>query len=211
MQIPPLHPRESERKATTSGYEFLLKENIYSWLIWALFPLITLGGTYQHAVKTISTQNAENVAAIKQIHPDDRVTALTLFMEKHHFAKPYYVKDYIESADRYHIDYRIVAAISLAESSGCKHYLYDDCFGFGSSTGLRHFTSIPEGIRYVSQQLGENRIYAGKPDFVKAQNYGPHECDPKDPDQDPKTCKKIPVPWYAPNIIKFVNEIQSYE
>ena len=129
-------------------------------------------------------------------------------MEKHHFAKPYYVQDYIESADRSHIDYRLLAVIALAESSGCKHYLFNNCWGYGSSRRLMHFASIPEGIRFVSQQLGEASYYAGKPVLVKAQNYGPHECDPKDKDQDPKTCKKIPVPWYAPNIIKYKNEIK---
>lgn len=165
--------------------------NIKSWLIWALFPLALVIGTYLHAVGTTQRKSATNAAAIEQIHHDPRIGQLAAFMDKHNFAKPYYVKEYIQSADRSHNDYRLLVAISLAESSGCKHYLYDDCWGFGSSSGLVHFASVPEGIAYISNKLGTDPLYAGKSNLEKARIYGPHSN-----------------PNYGPAIIRFMNEIQ---
>jgi hypothetical protein len=132
------------------------------------------------------------IPPLPTIAHDFRISALAEFMEKHKFAKPYYVQEYIQSADRYHIDYRLVASIAVAESSGCKHYIYNDCFGYGSSSGLMHFTSIPEGIRFVSEQLGEASYYAGKSDLDKARAYGPHSN-----------------PNYGPTIIRYMNEINA--
>jgi hypothetical protein len=186
----PVSPRKRERKATTSGYEFFVNLNIKSWLIWALFPLLLITGSYKHAVGTIQVEDLSNAAAIKQIHHDPRIAALTAFMDKHKFAKPYYVKEYIQSADRSHIDYRLLTAIALAESSGCKRYLYDNCWGYGSSSGLVHFASIPEGIAFISDKLSAGP-YAGKSNLEKARIYGPHSN-----------------PNYGPSIIKSINEIK---
>jgi len=123
--------------------------------------------------------------------PDPRVRTLIAFMQKHKFAKPYYAKEYIEAADGSHIDYRLLVAISFRESSGCKRYLYANCWGYGSSSSLMHFASIPEGIDYITDKLGTDSKYANKSDLEIAKTYGPHGN-----------------PQYKFDIQNYINEIQ---
>lgn len=133
--------------------------------IWAclLSPILYFGIT-----------TAQPQAIILETPGSNRAELLTKFMEQHHFSKPYYTDEYIKAADRYHISWRLLTAISLAESSGCKHYLYNNCWGYGSSSGLVHFSSIPEGIDYVSRQLGTSHYYKHQSFDTIAWNYGPH-------------------------------------
>lgn len=129
---------------------------------------------------------------------DPRIAQVTAFMVKNKFTQPYDAEEYIQAADGNHIDYRLLIAISLAESSGCKNYLYNNCWGFGSASGLVHFTSIEEGINYVSGKLSQ-KPYAGKTDFQIAQIYGPHD--------DYVNGKYLPSLTYAPKIQTYINQI----
>lgn len=119
-------------------------------------------------------------------------------MVKYKFAQPYDAEEYISAADRNNIDYRLLVAISLAESSGCKHYLYNNCWGFGSASGLVHFTSFAEGIDYISGKLTKSP-YAGKSDFQIAQVYGPHD--------NYVNGKYLPSKTYASRVQGYINQI----
>ena len=104
---------------------------------------------------------------------DNRIATLSYFMQRHGFAQPYYVNNYIQSADNYEIDWRLLPAITLIESSGCRFYprITNNCWGYGSSDGLKHWDSIPEGIDFVNQQLANNRFYKDKDLYHKITTY----------------------------------------
>lgn len=179
MRYLPAAPRERANRLYKC-IEFFVK-TLIACLIWLLIVATSAYIVIQHS----------QIPAQPWIKHDPRIGQLAAFMDKHKFAQPYYAKEYIQSADRSHDDYRLLVAISLAESSGCKHYLYDDCWGFGSSSGLVHFASVPEGIAYISNKLGTDPLYAGKSNLEKARIYGPHSN-----------------PNYGPTIIRYMNEIQ---
>ncbi len=119
---------------------------------------------------------------------DPRKNQLFQFMEKHKFAKPYYINDYINAADQNRIDFTVLPVINVLESSGCRHYLRNNCFGWNSAeTG---FASIQEGIHYVSAQLANGHYYKGKTLERKIKTYNSVN------------------PAYYGNFIKLVNEIK---
>jgi hypothetical protein len=62
-----------------------------------------------------------------------------------------YAEVFVEAADHYGIDYRIIAAISIIESSGGKHnFRPHNAWGWGRMT----FSSWEEGIWTVSKGIG---------------------------------------------------------
>lgn len=85
---------------------------------------------------------------------DTRMVSLGKFFEKYKCPKPYYIDEYIKYADEYQIDYRLVAAISLKESTCGKHYRYNNWWGWMSARS--GFDTVPDGIKFVSELLSPN-------------------------------------------------------
>ncbi len=69
----------------------------------------------------------------------------------------------VEEADKYGYDYRVLVAIAMQESTGCKRIPPDsyNCWGWGIyGDTVTKFTSYEEGIRTVSS--GIKRLYIDK-------------------------------------------------
>lgn len=101
---------------------------------------------------------------------DPRIAELTRFESKHHFAANY-VKDFIRCADQSGLDWRLLPAITLIESSGFKHYVRATNNALGWHSDASGFGSIPEGICFVSQQLANGAYYRGKSLEAKVKTY----------------------------------------
>lgn len=106
------------------------------------------------------------------LNVDHRVPELNRFMDKQLCPKPYYVKEYLNAADKYNLDYRLLPAISVQESSCGRHACGDGIrrWGFGSCKGYT-FKSVAEGIDYVSNQLENGSYYRGKSLIGKLKAY----------------------------------------
>jgi hypothetical protein len=73
-------------------------------------------------------------------------------------------KDLIEAADKYHMDWRLVTAISGVESSFGKAIPNGSYNGWGwgySSNGIKHFNSWKSGIYELNQGLKQNYVNKG--------------------------------------------------
>lgn len=122
---------------------------------------------------------------------DIRVEQLNTFFAHYKCPTPYYSQDYIIYADQYNIDFRLLPSISIAESTCGRH----DCFhtanwwGWRSCRGIK-FATVPDGIKFVSEQLASNHYYAGKSNYKKMRSYNPN-------------------PEYAPKIIKMMLQINE--
>ncbi len=70
----------------------------------------------------------------------------------------------VEEADKYGYDYRVLVAIAMQESTGCKRIPPDsyNCWGWGIyGDTVTRFTSFDEGIRTVSEGIKNNYIDKG--------------------------------------------------
>lgn len=101
------------------------------------------------------------------------------------------IDSYIESADKYGIDYRLLPAISMQESTCLKHYPPQTNNPYGWASARVGFDSLPAAIDFVTDKLANGHYYAGKTLTKKLNAYNPN-------------------PEYAPKIIKFMNDIENY-
>jgi hypothetical protein len=117
-----------------------------------------------------------------------RAVKLGKFLEAHNCPKPYYIDEYLSSADKYQIPYELLPAISIQESSCGRHRRLNNWWGWNSArTG---FVSVAAGIDFVAQQLSTSRYYKGKSLTQILNAYNPN-------------------PLYAPKIIGLMKEISN--
>jgi len=91
-------------------------------------------------------------AVVTQKVADKRVIQIKQYLSKRNAPLAKYAQDFVDAADKYGIDYRIVAAISIIESGGGKNTFKPyNAWGWGKSG----FANWKEGIYAVSKGLGK--------------------------------------------------------
>jgi hypothetical protein len=108
--------------------------------------------------------------------PDPRADRLNAFFRAYNCPKPHHVQDYIRAADIYGLDYRLLPAISVRETT-CGLAERDNN-RWGYHPGRRTFPSIGEGINFLARQLAEHPPYAGKSLRQKLFTYNPRPSYP---------------------------------
>ena len=68
--------------------------------------------------------------------------------------------DFLEAADRYDLDWRLLPSISVVESSGGKVFRNNNVLGWDSCH--RRFTSVRAGIHAVASRLATSTLYRDK-------------------------------------------------
>ena len=138
---------------------------------------------------------ATHLSETKPHVQDPRVAPLLNFFSRHHCPDMdlngfYFISNYLDAADQNHIDYRILPAISIQESSCGLHYPKDTNNILGWDSARKGFGSIPEAISFVAQQLATGYYYQGKSTEEKLRAYNPN-------------------PSYAPEVEKLMKEISN--
>lgn len=98
---------------------------------------------------------------------DARAKIVANFLERHNSPlQPYdyYGEKFVEIADRYEIDFRLVPAIAMQESNLCKVIPEgsNNCLGFGvHSRGTLGFDKYEDGFERAARELKKNYIDIG--------------------------------------------------
>jgi hypothetical protein len=92
--------------------------------------------------------------------PDGRLLTLQKFFENNRCPLRYNVTDFIDAADRNHLDWRLLPSISMVESGGGKKYNNNNVLGWVN--GKQGFTSVGAGIQAVALRLSSSRLYRHK-------------------------------------------------
>lgn len=109
--------------------------------------------------------------AVKWSVPDGRMVRLETFFHMHGCPAPYHTTEYLRAADRYGLDYRLLPAISVRESTCGQYCRLNNYWGWDSArTG---FTSVPSGINYIAKQLTHGVPYRGASLDQKIRRYNP--------------------------------------
>lgn len=98
-----------------------------------------------------------NVDNIKDV----RVFALRKFFKQYNSPLYDYAEVLVAEADRWGLDYALLPAIAMQESSGCKVMPYEsyNCWGYGIyGEKVVRFNSYPEAISKVAQTLKKSYI-----------------------------------------------------
>lgn len=126
-------------------------------------------------------------AAPYRCEQDARCKSLRAFFERYESPLVTHSADFLQAADRHRLDWRLLPAIAMVESSGGKH-----CEGFnpfGWDGGKARFRSFPHGIRRVAGRFARSRIYRGKTPREILTRYNPGQ------------------EAYAPKVVAFMEEL----
>jgi hypothetical protein len=125
--------------------------------------------------------------AVSSCDADTRCRILQKFFRNYQSPLQRFSLSFIKAADQNGLDWRLLPAISMVESSGGKYFQRNNVFGWNS--GRTRFQSIEAGIRYVASRFAQSPIYAGRGTMGILQRYNPA---PKD---------------YPPKVTHFMREL----
>lgn len=91
---------------------------------------------------------------------DPRFQALRDFFGRFDCPALAYSREFLEAADDYNLDWRLLPSISYVESTGGKSASHNNLFGWGS--GRAQFTSPIAGIYAVAYRLAYSDLYRDK-------------------------------------------------
>lgn len=104
---------------------------------------------------------------------DPRIVRLEAFFKAYDCPGPFHVEEYLRAADSHALDYRLLPAISLVESTCGAFERLNNRWGWDSLQS--GFPSITAGIDYITEQLAENPRYKGKTVRQKLFTYNPYK------------------------------------
>ena len=115
----------------------------------------------------------------RQAHPsrrpeyrnDPRLESLKRFFQKAECPVLGYSREFLEAADRYHLDWRLLPSISYVESTGGKAAPHNNLFGWDS--GRAEFSSFKASIFEVGYQLANSWLYRNKNTDAILATYNP--------------------------------------
>jgi len=91
---------------------------------------------------------------------DHRSGALKSFFEKQDCPAQYYAEEFLDAADRYDLDWRLLPSLAYVESTGGKAAHNNNLFGWDS--GRAQFSSPIAGIHEVGYRLTHSVLYKDK-------------------------------------------------
>jgi len=100
----------------------------------------------------------KEVSSIDLDTQDARVAVLTDFFQSNHSILTPYAQEIVTDADKYGLDYRLLPAIAMQESTLCQKFPKNsfNCWGFGIYTGhMTKFSSFDEAIDTISKTLDQ--------------------------------------------------------
>jgi hypothetical protein len=119
-------------------------------LVFAGIVSLPLGVTPLHAPKTPTPDYST----------DPRLTALRTFFKRAECPAIEYAREFLDAADRYDLDWRLLPSLSFIESTGGKSARNNNFFGWDS--GRAQFSSPSAGIHEVGYRLTHSNLYRDK-------------------------------------------------
>jgi hypothetical protein len=114
----------------------------------------------------LATQTAASSAVLKNEvlgikTLDPRVQKLTKFLQSYNSPLTDYAQNFIESADKYQLDWRLIPAITGVESTFGKQIPLDSFNAYGWNNGYFKFKSWEDSIEHVTKVLREKYFDRG--------------------------------------------------
>ena len=92
------------------------------------------------------------VIPYEQVEHEEKVFRIRKYLQSRKSPLSHYAEDFVNASEEYHIDYRIVASISIIESGGGKkNFRPFNAWGWGNNG----FSDWTEGIWTVSKGIGK--------------------------------------------------------
>lgn len=144
-------------------------EKVFVFII-GLYLMLVIFASPSLAAENIGEASANLVRNESGV--DERVRKLENLLEEYNSPLKPYAQNFVQAADKYSLDWRLVAAISGVESTFGKRIPKNsyNAWGFGVPTGKQNglaFQNWEEGIKTVSSALKEKYIDRGADSVLK--------------------------------------------
>ncbi|PWU08178.1 MAG: hypothetical protein C5B51_08225 [Terriglobia bacterium] len=110
---------------------------------------------------------------VRDYRTDPRLESLRKFFQKSDCPAQKFSRAFLEAADRYALDWRLLPSISFIESTGGKAAVHNNLFGWDS--GRAQFASPTAGIHAVGYRLAHSELYRNKDTDEILATYNPNE------------------------------------
>jgi hypothetical protein len=107
---------------------------------------------------TVGVVHAEPAAS--QCDTDSRCQALRNLFLRYQSPLAKVALVFVQTADSHKLDWRLLPAIAMVETSGGKHGMPNNVFGWNS--GRTRFKSVEAGIAFVAGRFTRSPIYRGQ-------------------------------------------------
>lgn len=124
------------------------------------------------AVTLAASAYANTTAGSSATLRDSRYDKLESFFQSFGCPTPHYVDEYLGEADSNAIDYRLLPAISVLESTCGVYQRLNNRWGWDSAR--KGFSSFRAGLQYIARQLSQGRYYRNKSLEEKVRMYNPN-------------------------------------
>jgi len=134
------------------------------FLITLIVIILLINSRDVYAAEIAAGSSAKLNIPLDEKVPDSRGLILKEFLEKYNSPLVPFADDFVEIADKYELDWRLVAAISGVESTFGKNIPANsyNAWGWGIyGNNVIRFSSWSEGIEIVSKGLRENYFDKG--------------------------------------------------
>jgi hypothetical protein len=109
--------------------------------------------------------------------PDPRIARLEKFFKIYHCPAPHHTSEYLQAADGYGLDYRLLPAVSIRETQcGRTEKQQHNHWGYHR----QNFPSIEVGIDFLARRLTQHPLYQGKTLQDKLFTYNPLPAYPEE-------------------------------
>ena len=139
-------------------------------VISALFFIILINSKNVHAQENYAGSSAALLKPQNEKAPDSRATILKEFLGQYNSPLEPFASDFVEIADKYNLDWKLVAAISGVESTFGQQIPNESHNGWGwgiYADNMIRFSSWKQGIQTVSEGLKTNYIDRGAKDVYE--------------------------------------------
>jgi len=171
---------------------YKMKKNIFL-ILFAFLAVSFIPPTAQAQETRLVMAGISGVLKTEPVQLDNRVEKLTAFLEKYDSPLAPYAPDFIEMADRYQIDWKLLPAITGVESTLGKQIPFHSYNAYGWDNGNYRFQSWENSLEIVSKALREKYYNRGLDTPYKI---GPVYAPPSS--------------TWAGKVSRFMNEIEGY-
>ena len=142
--------------------------------IFLITALLLANAGVTHGQERLSAGSATFRKNSESDEPDYRAQNLKNFLEEFNSPLTDYADEFVASADKYGLDYRLVPAITGVESTFGKQIPENSYNAYGWANGAYSFESWEDSIDHVSMTLRTKYIDKGAPTIAKmARRYAP--------------------------------------
>jgi len=139
-----------------------------------LFSVINLALTKNVSADVLVKESSAKLRTNTSKNLDRRRVVLKKFLKSHNSPLAAHAEEFVSAADKYSLDWRLVAAISGVESTFGKKMPANSYNAYGWANGAYSFKSWEESIAVVSKTLREKYIDKGATNISKiARIYAP--------------------------------------